>query len=129
MAGKAPTSNLPFLKGDLQVSIYVRNYAKKAVMMVLPSRIRMNDFQEKITRKMKVDQENQALFLHGSLIPNSLQEIELHNQGIFHLVILKRVYLPDISISIKRIEPHRPSYRYQVPSSMTIAEFLRKRFS
>ena len=63
------------LNSEEQATIYIRNYAKKAIMLVLPTRMSMKELRERIHRKMKVPQEDQALFLRGFLVPNDLEEI------------------------------------------------------
>ena len=86
-----------------KVTIYVRNYAKKAIMLTLPTRVPLSEIRGRVEKKMKVSQEDQILFLHGCIVPSDLEEIELENRLIFHLVNLKRINLDRIWISVKRI--------------------------
>ena len=49
-------------------TIYIRNYAKKAIMLNLPARVRLLDLKDKIYHRMRVPQEDQVLFLHGEMV-------------------------------------------------------------
>lgn len=73
MASAATRSKRPIVEQEPRATIYVRNYAKKAIMLILPTRIGMRELREKIQRKMKVPQEDQALFLHGTLVPTDIE--------------------------------------------------------
>ena len=37
-----------------KATIYVRNYAKKAIMLVLPSKVKLSELKEKIFNKMRI---------------------------------------------------------------------------
>lgn len=51
-----------------RVTVYVRNYAKKAIMLTLNRNAKMEEIRQRIYHKMKVSQEDQALFLNGDMI-------------------------------------------------------------
>ena len=73
MASAVTRTKRPIVEQEPRATIYVRNYAKKAIMLILPTKIGMRELREKIQRKMKVAHEDQALFLHGTLIPNEIE--------------------------------------------------------
>ena len=58
----------PPIDNEPKATIYIRNYAKKAIMLQLPSRIKVAELKDKIYRRMRVPHEDQILFLHGNQI-------------------------------------------------------------
>lgn len=89
---------------DESVIVYIRNYAKRAIMIKTEKYLKMDDLKAKIYKKMKVPVEDQVLFLQGSLISDNY--IQLENKMIFHLINMKRVMVEKISLILKRIEPN-----------------------
>ena len=83
--------------------IYVRNCAKRAIMLTMPRLTSLKALKERICGKMKVDPENQLLFLQGKLIEEENGEIELKDKYIFHLVNLKKVDQPKITLHFRKI--------------------------
>lgn len=48
--------------------IYVRNCAKRAIMLTLPKVTSLQVIKERISAKMKIHPDNQLLFLHGRVV-------------------------------------------------------------
>lgn len=106
-----------------KVTIYVRNYDKKAIILRLPPLVRLDVLKEKVYRKMKIPLQDQAIFLQGNLLGN-IQEIPVENKQIFHVVNLKRTNLDSMTIFIKRIEANSPRHSFTINPQTTIGEFF-----
>lgn len=121
---KKPSSN----ESDI-VSVYVRNYAKKAITLKVPSKVKISALKSSITKKMKISKNDQVLFLNGNQIPDDLDEIEVENRFIFHLANLKRIGYDNMTIFIKRVPKDSPVHEFQVSSQMKISEFIKQKVS
>ena len=58
----------PRMDNETKATIYIRNYAKKAIMLQLPPKIKVAELKEKIYTRMRIPHEDQVLFLHGNQI-------------------------------------------------------------
>ena len=83
--------------------IYVRNSAKRAIMLTLPRLTSLQVIKEKISNKMKVHPDNQLLCLQGNVIWEESSQIELEDKYIFHLVNLKKVHQPKLTLHFKKL--------------------------
>lgn len=79
---------------------------------MLEKKLNMTYFRQIIYERMKIKNEDQAIFLQGKLIEYDEDELDLHNGFIFHLVNLSRVKISTISINVKRIEPNSTVYKF-----------------
>lgn len=58
---------MPLIVNDT-VSIYIRNYAKKTMVIKVSPKVKVETIRQSIKQKMKIPEEDQALFLNGHLV-------------------------------------------------------------
>ena len=87
---------------DELVPVYVRNTFKKAIVLGLPRLVSLKVIKDRIHAKMKINPENQILFMEGKILHS--EKIKLSKKSIIHVINTKRVNQDHITIKVRRLD-------------------------
>ena len=87
IAHHPPAHPHPQSKSAKNISIFVRNNKKQALLLHTPSHTYLNNITRVIAKRLRVPHQEQVLFLNGrQLSPSSHSELELTDGDVIHLV-------------------------------------------